>query len=244
MISVCIATYNGEKYIKEQIDSIICQLHENDEIIISDDGSIDNTLDVIKQFADDRIKIYKNQRSNKGVIGNFENAIKLSSGEYIFLADQDDIWLPNKVNIYKKYFDLGYNIIVSDAKVIDQKKNVINESFFKIMNSGKGFIKNFISNTYLGCCIGFRRELIHYALPFPKSIAMHDIWLGFIGEAFGKPVFINERLLLYRRHGSNASPASEASNYSLIFKLFYRVHMLFFLFVRILKVIIKRNKLK
>lgn len=234
MISVCIATYNGEKYIKEQIDSIINQLDKNDEIIISDDGSTDNTLKIINQYLDNRIKIYKNDRSNKGVIGNFENAIKFSNGEYIFLADQDDIWLPNKVNTYMKYFKLGYNIIVSDAKVIDQERNVINESFFKIMNSGKGFVKNFIRNTYLGCCIGIKRELMDYALPFPKNIAMHDIWLGFIGETFGEPKFIEEKLLLYRRHGSNASPASESSNYSVVFKLFYRIQMLVFLFARIM----------
>lgn len=97
MISVCIATYNGEKYLKEQLDSIIPQLTAQDELIISDDGSKDTTMEIIKRYAanDSRIKVYKGP--GKGVIANFEFAINQTQGEFIFLADQDDVWLPEKV---------------------------------------------------------------------------------------------------------------------------------------------------
>ena len=97
MISVCIATYNGEKYILEQILSILPQLKENDEIIVSDDSSTDTTLEIIKNINDKRIQIFKNT-GNHGVNSNFDNALKRAHGEYIFLSDQDDVWLPGKVD--------------------------------------------------------------------------------------------------------------------------------------------------
>lgn len=95
MISVCMATYNGEEYIKEQLESILCQLGEMDEIIISDDGSTDNTLNIIESYNDSRIKIHINTGKH-GFVYNFENALQKAKGEYIFLSDQDDIWLPEK----------------------------------------------------------------------------------------------------------------------------------------------------
>ena len=94
-ISVCIATYNGGAFIKDQIYSILLQLSQNDEIIISDDGSRDSTLNILFSFNDSRIKIYKNGGKH-GVVSNFENAIKHATGDYIFLCDQDDVWMPGK----------------------------------------------------------------------------------------------------------------------------------------------------
>ena len=105
MISVCVASHNGEKYIKEQLDSILCQLSSEDEVVISDDGSTDSTLEIIKGYNDPRIKIFNFKQPSKTshthiyASRNFENALKHSKGEYIFLSDQDDIWMPNKVSI-------------------------------------------------------------------------------------------------------------------------------------------------
>ena len=95
MNSVCMASFNGERYIKEQIDSILLQIGEDDELIISDDGSTDQTVDVICSYRDDRIKFVRNVNRH-GCIGNFENALRVASGDFIFLADQDDIWLSDK----------------------------------------------------------------------------------------------------------------------------------------------------
>ncbi|MCD8291094.1 MAG: glycosyltransferase, partial [Prevotella sp.] len=95
-VSVCIATYNGEKYIEEQIRSILSQLSDNDEVIISDDGSHDQTLSLIQSIGDKRIKIFQNE-GRHGFKYNFENTLKKVQGDYIFLCDQDDVWLPNKV---------------------------------------------------------------------------------------------------------------------------------------------------
>lgn len=203
-ISIALATYNGEKYITEQLESILPQLAPEDEIIISDDGSTDRTLEIIAGFCSPQIHVYKN--AGKGVINNFENAIRHTAGDIIFLCDQDDVWHADKVTIIKKYFTLtNARLIVSDAYVTDESLNIIEASFFKLMNSGSGFAKNFIKNTFLGCCMAFRKELKQIVLPFPDKIPMHDSWLGLLAELNGKVLFIPEKLIYYRRHGNNAT---------------------------------------
>lgn len=120
MISVCIATYNGEKYIKEQLLSILPQLGKKDEVIISDDHSTDNTLDIVKGLNDNRIKIVMNNRE-KGYTSNFENALSYAIGDYIFLSDQDDIWMSNKVDYCIAELK-EYDLVVSDAILINSKR--------------------------------------------------------------------------------------------------------------------------
>ncbi len=137
------ATYNGEEYVAEQIQSILSQLEQNDEIIISDDGSCDNTLNIILQFEDARIKLFHNK--NHGLIHNFENALKNAIGDYVFLCDQDDIWLPHKVSEMFDALQL-YDLVVSDCTVVDKNLNIILDSFFKQRSSGEGFLKNLYKN--------------------------------------------------------------------------------------------------
>lgn len=139
MNSVCMASFNGERYIKEQIDSILLQIGEDDELIISDDGSTDQTVDVICSYRDDRIKFVRNVNRH-GCIGNFENALRVASGDFIFLADQDDIWLSDK---YTKMCTLleQYDLVVSDSVVVDSNLNVIEPSFFNYFHSGMGIMK-------------------------------------------------------------------------------------------------------
>lgn len=207
MISVCMATYNGEKFIKEQIDSILLNMNDNDELVISDDGSNDKTLAIIKQYNDSRIKLVDGPR--KGVKKNFENAIQYATGEYIFLADQDDIWKNDKVKTVLKYFyeNLDTLLVIHDAEVFNSStKEIIYDSFFKFRNSKSGLLNNFIKNSYIGCCMAFNAELKEKIIPIPEDIDMHDQWIGLIVEIErGKPLFIKEKLLKYRRHGNNVS---------------------------------------
>ena len=226
MVSVCLATFNGEKYLKEQIDSILCQLSSEDELIISDDGSIDNTIEIISSFIknDTRIKLHFNEKQ-KGVVGNFENTLNHASGDYIFLADQDDIWLPNKVETVVNYLQ-KYDCVESDARIIDTNDNIICDSFIKKNKSGKGFFHNLIKNGYLGCCMAFNKKILKHALPFPANIPMHDMWIGLIAEIFGKTLFLNEPLISYRRHELNFSMTSEKSKNTLFIKLRYRLILL------------------
>lgn len=202
MVSVCIATYNGEKYIKEQISSILSQIHENDEIIVSDDKSSDKTVNIIKSFNDNRIKIFIHKPVNS-FLGNFENAIIHSKGDFIFLSDQDDVWLPTK---YEKMLPLlqKYDLVCSNSKLCNEHLDVINPDFFNYFNSGPGVIKNMIRGTYFGSCMAFRRSLLKYALPFPPTIEVgHDRWLGIVSEIVGKSYFYKEPLLLYRQTESS-----------------------------------------
>jgi glycosyltransferase involved in cell wall biosynthesis len=231
-ISVCMATFNGEKYIKQQLDSILCQLSSDDEVIISDDGSTDKTLFIIESFNDFRIKLLPNQIFHNPIF-NIENALKNVIGDYIFLSDQDDIWLPNKVETIVNYLQ-KYDCVVSDAILIDANGNIISDSFFKKNNSKRGFLHNFIKNGYLGCCMAFNKKMLKYILPFPAKIPMHDIWIGLISEIFGKTIFYKKPLIFYRRHGTNYSPTSEKSKNSIAIKLIYRFNILFSLFRKVL----------
>jgi len=228
-ISVCIATYNGEKYINDQLSSILPQISVSDEIIISDDNSSDNTVKVIQSFKDPRIVLFerkKGGRGNSSLVENFENALLNSSGDIIFLADQDDVWLDTKV---RKMLDLleKYDLVVSDCRVVDDTLDTICDSFFDLRKSGPGLAKNLYKNTYMGCCMAFNRKVYNLALPFPPNIPMHDWWIGCVAEVYGKVHFIDESLLLYRRHGGNVSASSEISSQPFLGKFMSRLHMLY-----------------
>lgn len=225
-ISVCMATYNGEMYIKEQLDSIIPQLSLTDEIIISDDGSTDNTLQIINNYNDDRIKVFVNN-NKKGIVGNFENALNKSEGDYIFLSDQDDVWLPIKVKICLAALR-DNDVIVTNCRIVDNDLNIINESYFKLNNSKSGFFKNFYRSSYLGCCLAFKKELLSDILPIPKKLFLyHDWWIGFLAISKYKTGFIETPCLLYRRHDNNMSTTGSISNQSLYKKFRDRFQLLF-----------------
>jgi glycosyltransferase involved in cell wall biosynthesis len=199
------ATYNGEKYIREQLDSIICQLTNEDELIISDDGSTDRTLEIVEQYNDPRLKLVFNP-GGRNFTNNFENAIKNSSGDYIFLSDQDDIWLPNKVKVLSEYL-LQYKAVFSNGIFVDEHLNVINDSFFKMIDAGRGIIKNIIRGRYYGFGLAFRKELLKYAFPFPtiRGDLVHDSIIGSIADMLDSIIFIDEPFTLYRRHQNTVS---------------------------------------
>ena len=162
MISVCMATYNGENFIKEQIDSILPQLSDDDEIVISDDGSTDKTVDIIENYGDSRIKLLK-YKSFRSTIYNLENALKDSKGDVIFLCDQDDKWNEDKVNICLSYMN-EYDLIIHDAYITDSDLNITHDSFFKVNNTKYGKWQNIIKNGYHGCCMVINRNLLKAVL--------------------------------------------------------------------------------
>ena len=234
-ISVCMATYNGEKYIKEQLDSILCQIVENDEVIISDDSSTDNTVEIINAFNDDRIKIYKNEKE-KGYTRNFENALEKASGDIIFLSDQDDIWIEDKVKKMTEILE-NYDFVVSDNSIVNENLEVINKSHFEVYKTGRGFIKNLLLPRYVGACMAFKRNVLEKSLPFPDNAKLcpHDYWISLIAEMYFKSYKLDEQLLLYRRHGANASTGGEKSKNSLIHKVKVRIYTLIHLIRRLFK---------
>jgi len=231
-VSVCMATYNGSQFIERQLNSILSQLKLNDEVVISDDGSTDDTLHKINSFLDGRIKVFINKGIH-GPAGNFENALRHSSGEFIFLADQDDIWLPDKVATICALLK-DCDLVLANCEVVDQYETLIRPSFFDYRGSQKGFWKNLYKNSYVGCCMAFRQDILKYVLPFPTQIHMHDWWIGLLVEAKGKVVFYEKPLIKYVRHGANASPTGE-TGYNFATKLLNR----FFLFINVAKRLLK-----
>lgn len=225
LVSVCIAAYNGQKYIKEQINSILTQIRDSDEIIISDDGSTDDTLSIIKEIEDQRIKVVSNFR-RRGIIGNFENALEYASGKYIFLSDQDDIWLPQKYE--RMLAELkNFDLVHSDSIVTDEKLSVIYSSFYEVYKNGPGIVKNIVRSTYFGSHMAFRKEILEVALPFPKTDEIgHDLWLGMVSEIVGKVSFIDDKLLLYRRHATTHCSLTEKSDRVLCQKIYGRYQMI------------------
>lgn len=205
-ISVAMAAYNGESYISEQLLSILSQLREGDEIVVSIDPCTDKTLSVVNTLAriDSRIKVYEGL--GKGLIKNFENSISRCTGDVIFLSDQDDVWQPDKVETVMNHFNAGADLVLHNCKVVDSMLGEIHPSFFELNKSAPGFVKNIIKNSYMGCCMAFRKELVPMFMPFPEKIPMHDQWIGLIAQrCSAEIVFEDKPLLLYRRHGANAS---------------------------------------
>lgn len=234
MISVCMATYNGEKYIQEQLQSILKQLSLEDEVIISDDGSTDHTIDIIQEVSRGCGNVRVISGPGKGVVRNFENAISQAQGDVIFLSDQDDIWEDGKVETVLGSFRVpDCLVVVHDASIVDKDGKELSPSFFLQRGSKPGLINNIIKNSYIGCCMAFRRSMCSVILPFPERIEMHDWWIGLVSELGGHSVFIPERLIKYRRHGENVS----SFHHHPVWKMIYnRLNFCVYLLSRALKV--------
>lgn len=230
MVSVCMATYNGEKYIKEQIESILIQLGDDDELIISDDGSRDATVEIIQAIKDSRIRLYQ---FNKGCYTkNFENAIAHAKGDYIFLSDQDDVWLPDKVAITMRAFnETKADFLVSAARLVNAEKETIMASSFEGGHMRTGFWHNLVATSYIGACMAFKKNILNRVLPIPgkdKYIA-HDYWIACICERYYKTGLIEEPLILYRRHGDNTSPAFGKSRLTIMERVYKRFYTLYYI---------------
>jgi len=245
MISVCMSTYNGEKYLKRQMDTILEQLEQDDELVISDDSSDDGTLKIIKSYSDKRIRLFENNHF-KSPVFNLELALKQAKGDSVFLADQDDVWLPGRVQKVKERLQ-DNDLVVCNAFIVDQNEKVIHESYFSWKGSGPGFWENLKKNSFLGCSMAFNRKILNAVLPFPGKVIMHDIWIGLVAESIGKVFFLDEKLILYRRHADNVTAAihrddAHLSDFSTAFKLWYRLALLIQVVWRYLKVRSKKAK--
>lgn len=232
-ISIAMATYNGEMYLEKQLDSILVQMNDDDELIISDDGSNDSTLGIIERYlVDNRIKLIRFNCNN--VIKNFENAISNTTNEIIVLADQDDYWLPNKLEEIRKAFENHASLVVHDVTHVDNNLDKLDTEKSNYSKWQRGVIRNIIKNTYVGCWMAFRRDVLEYVLPFPNDIPMHDMWIGILAEMTNdRVIFINKPLMLYRRH-SNTVTSDKRS--SLLKILSYRYHLIKNLIIRYLRV--------
>jgi len=218
LVSIAMCTYNGERFIGEQLDSILTQSHKNIELIITDDGSTDKTIEIIEKYqkADKRIKLYKNKK-NLGFIKNFEKAISLTNGEYIALADQDDIWKKEKLETF--LYEIKDNLLIySDAELIDKNSKKLNKTLLEnnhliTNNNNQAFI---FCNCVSGNTLMFPKKLKEYILPIPKGITFHDIWIAFIATTKGSITYTNTPMTYYRRYSEQITH-NKKMNYTSFF---------------------------
>lgn len=224
MISVCIATYNGEKYIREQLDSILMQLGSEDEVVISDDGSKDNTLKIVESYNDKRIIVLHN-KGKHGFTHNFENAIKNAKGDIIFLSDQDDVWPESKVESFLEVIKPGY-LVISDAWVcsgsLEKRFRLSEVRCFK-----STYWQNLYKGMFLGSTMAFTKDSLDYFLPIPNVLG-HDMWFALLSALKNKLIYLDKPLLLYRRHDATVTPSGGKSENSLLYRISYRLNFLIY----------------
>lgn len=228
MVSVCLAAFNGENYIKEQILSILHQLSDEDELLISDDGSFDDTLKIIMEFKDPRIKLYTN--NFRSVQQNFQFLLNKAIGDIIFLSDQDDIWEPDKVFEYMKCFDAHSNVdlVIANLILINSSGETIKANFYS-SGFSKQLLANLYKNNFIGCSMAIRRAFLKNVMPFPSNVSMHDWWIGLCAILFGNVHFLDKKLTKYRRHENNVTHESGGS---IVQKIAWRTKIFTSLFKR------------
>ena len=208
-IDILMATYNGEKYLAEQLDSIINQTYHNWNLLIRDDSSTDRTLEIIQDYQkkDNRIKLLKDNKGNLGIVKNFEELLKNSESEFIMFSDQDDIWVENKLDMYLKMIEKIKNkgfMIHSDAILFDKNKsNILKDTFISKKAINKGLENVFFNYFVQGATILISKEIKNFILPFPKEVYLHDRYIHLISELFFERIFVNKALIYYRQHGDN-----------------------------------------
>jgi glycosyltransferase involved in cell wall biosynthesis len=212
IVSVCMAIYNGAGYLIPQVETILSQLRNTDEVVVVDDASNDNSLALLQDLSDARLHLYRNQH-NMGVLASFEKALRLARGDILFLSDQDDLWLPGKVEKVMAKFSANnaITLVASDAIVIDGQGALLAGSFFaKRGRFSSNILHNIIKNKFLGCTLAFKKSMLEHFLPLPKDVPMHDMWFGLINTIYGKASYIDHPLIAYRRHDQNLSPLGGA----------------------------------
>jgi glycosyltransferase involved in cell wall biosynthesis len=222
-VSVCMAVHNGALFIKEQLNSILPQLNDKDELVISDDASTDNTLEILQRETSPHIRLLPAQKFGSPT-KNFEYVLTHCNKEIIFLADQDDIWHPDKVEIMKREL-ASCELVVCDCRLVDENRNVVVPSFFSLSSSQNSLLKNLFKNSFVGCCMAFHSKLLKKALPFPMGISMHDQWIGLIAQRYFSVRFIPQTLVDHRRHQANYSSTGGRSKNSWNKKVISRLQL-------------------
>ncbi len=212
-ISVGICTYNGEKYIAEQLQSILAQTVLPDEIILTDDVSKDNTVEIAREILQSSgiphtIVAHK---EHQGILMNFVGCLDRCTGDIIFSCDQDDVWMPDKIESFLPHFENGCSFVYSNAKVVDSNRNSLQEDFWKCYGidfkaiSRKEFCSILLKNSCIaGCNMAFTKELYDKIAPIPYHF-LHDSWVAICAPWFGEIAFVDKPLIEYRRHGNNVS---------------------------------------
>ena len=212
-VDILISTYNGEEYLKEQLDSIFNQSYQNFRVILRDDNSTDNTLNIAKEYNLEILESNKNLGAKKSFEELLKYALTHSDSNYFMFCDQDDIWDEDKVRksiemmVYLENLNNNNPILIhSDLRVVDKKLNLINNSFFrysKINPHIRSFNRLLMQNTVTGCTMIINRKLAQISLPIANDAIMHDWWIALVATQFGMIYTIKESTISYRQHSNN-----------------------------------------
>lgn len=223
-ISVVMATYNGERYIRQQLDTILPFLEDGDELLVTDDGSKDSTLQIIQEYFEKYpSKIRTVSGPHKGVAQNFSSGLMKCKNDIALLSDQDDIWSERKISVMRKSFNDHPEalVIMHDGGYCDSEGNILPDRIYEHRETGHGWVKNLVKSCYYGCCLGVRREFIDTALPIPSGRVLHDQYFGLIAEQLKCSEFIPDELIWHRIHDTNKSSSQSFSN-----QIYYRKELL------------------
>jgi len=226
-VSVCMATYNGEKYLSRQLHSILEQLTDDDEVIVVDDCSTDGTVETLKRLGDPRIAVHVNDR-NRGEVFSFGRAMQLAKNDFVFLSDQDDVWTPGRVSLMqRRLVESGASVVSSNFEWITANDDPIDVAYNGVAARDsrrhfKNIVEIFVGKTnYYGCAMALRREFVRVVAPIPRFVESHDLWIALASNFTGSNVHVDESTLLKRKHASNVT--STISTRSLYRKLRSRV---------------------
>lgn len=238
------ATYNGRRYVCEQLDSILAQIGDDDEVVVVDDCSADDTIAIVEGLRDPRVRVYRNER-NRGVNDTFARAIQLATGELIFLSDQDDVWTPGRlVYMCEPFASSEVKVVAANHSLIDADGAPLPGSMAPDLQAAfdarplanlAGIFRG--TRNYFGCAMGFRASLRDIILPYPKGIECHDIWIAMVGILGRSLVHLPAVTLLHRVHGTNASIIRR----NLAAKLMARVYLAYQLIIAHRRIATSRN---
>lgn len=231
MIDILLATYNGEKYLNQQIDSIITQTYKDWQLLIRDDLSTDNTVNIIKNYIckyPDKIRLIEDNKGHLGLAQNFGALLELALSEYIMFCDQDDIWLPNKIeltlNTMKAAGQTWPNtplLVHTDLKVVDETLMPIAESFWKLHRispeSDCQLKKIIYRNIVTGCTVMINKKAKEISMPFPPEAGIHDWWITLNVAKHGKIIYVPDKTILYRQHSKNIIGAKKYRKLAAVF---------------------------
>jgi glycosyltransferase involved in cell wall biosynthesis len=223
LVSVAIATWNGERFLREQLDTIYAQTWRPLEVVVSDDASTDGTVDILERYSRSRGLRYTVNSERVGLVKNFERAIAMTSGDFIALCDQDDLWKPPKIARLVDHIGEATLIYGKVAEYIDlnghqrfDEKSEIISHFARVHGSGHPTRYLIAENWIVSHTVMFKRELITHALPIPAHQRFHDGWLALVASKLGGVTYLDESLQIYRQHSESftfaAPPANKAAN--------------------------------
>lgn len=250
-ISICMATYNGEQFLKPQLESILAQSNQDWQLLIRDDGSDDNTMRIVEDYAErlpGKIRLVTDNGSRLGASLNFGKLLEYADTEYILFSDQDDVWLPNKIELTLNAMKATERIypdkpilMHTDLKVVDSDLNIIADSMWSYQKlfpeMGDDLSKIMAQNVVTGCAMMINRKARDVSIPIPAEAIMYDWWIAMNVARYGKIVYLSAPSILYRQHSDNRIGAKEAKNISIIsfFKKLCHPNKLFFAQYRMIK---------